>query len=80
VLEETVDAIATVVADPAVSLPPSTFEEHSLAVSMCSKLQALNDEMDSVIQATDDVLEMAQWEGGVLPVSWLQDGAGALAR
>jgi hypothetical protein len=69
VLEETVDAIATVV-ERADSLPLTAFEEHELALQLNAKLQELNSVMADAIQATDSVLELNEWTTSTLPVSF----------
>lgn len=73
VFEEDIEAIAVLERPGAV--PSTLFHQHDQAMQQLQELQAFNSELSSAIADADLVLEKAEWNTLVLPVSCLRDGS-----
>jgi hypothetical protein len=69
VFEEDIEAIAVLERPGAV--PSGLFQQHDQAMQQLQELQAFNSELSSAIADADLVLEKAEWNTLVLPVSCL---------
>lgn len=69
VFEEDIEAIAVLERPGAV--PSTLFQQHDQAMQQLAELQAFNSELSSAIADADLVLEKAEWNTLVLPVSSL---------